>query len=189
MTRRLIYVVGPSGAGKDSVLLGLREGWHTQRPAHWARRTVTRPGQAGGEHHESVTRAEFEGLREADSFAMHWEANTLCYGVRHTELAPLANGHCVLVNGSRAYVPSVLRQWPEATVVHITAPADLLLQRLKARRREDRQAISDRLARSLDIELPDDTIRIVNDGALQEAVGVLAAALRVRLAGEPVGVS
>lgn len=186
MTQRLIYVVGPSGAGKDSVLHGLRVDWTGLPPAHWARRTITRAAQAGGEAHESVSDAGFQDLQQAQAFAMAWQANGLSYGVRRTELAPLDSGQCVFVNGSRAYLPQVLRQWPQATVVHLTAPSDVLLQRLRARQRESVQAISDRLARGVDLALPDDTIRIVNDGPIGDAVDMLRVALQLRFGAEAV---
>ncbi len=54
MSQRLFYVIGPSGAGKDSVLQGLRQAWPEAAAAHWSRRTITRPVQAGGKHHETV---------------------------------------------------------------------------------------------------------------------------------------
>ncbi|WP_066260649.1 phosphonate metabolism protein/1,5-bisphosphokinase (PRPP-forming) PhnN [Hydrogenophaga flava] len=180
MTQRLIYVIGPSGAGRDSVLHRLREAWIGMPPAHWARRTITRAAQAGGETNECVDRPAFERLQQAGAFAMHWQANGHAYGIRRPELAPLASGHCVFVNGSRGHLPQLLGHWPEATVVQITAPADVLLQRLRARNRESVQAISDRLARGIEVELPASAIRIVNDGPLTEAVDMLFAALRVR---------
>lgn len=181
MTQRLIYVVGPSGAGKDSVLQGLRDSWVEMPPAHWARRSITRMALAGGEQHESLDDADFQRLLQADSFAMHWQANGLSYGVRRTELAPLASGHCVLVNGSRAYVPALLRTWPACTLVHITAPLDVLTRRLTARGREDGQAIAGRLAREIAAELPAHTIRILNDGPLATSVAALREALLQRL--------
>lgn len=187
MTQRLIYVVGPSGAGKDSVLQALHERWLGAPAAHWARRTITRSAEAGGEQHESVSESVFDSLRQSGRLAMSWQANGLHYGIRDTELAPLSLGHCVFVNGSRAHVGTVLRQWPEATLVHITASADLLLQRLKARQRESVQAITDRLARRVDEDLPAGAIRIANDGPLESAVEMLHAALRMRLNTETVG--
>ena len=54
MNARLIYVMGPSGAGKDSVLGWLREHLPAEMPVHWARRTITRPASAGGEAHEAI---------------------------------------------------------------------------------------------------------------------------------------
>ena len=53
---RLFFVVGPSGAGKDTLLSGAI----AADPAlHWARRVITRPESAGGEPFEGVTEAEF----------------------------------------------------------------------------------------------------------------------------------
>ena len=180
MTQRLFYVIGPSGAGKDSALHGLRAAWSNLQPAHWARRTITRETHAGSERNECVSEAAFAELRRAGAFAMDWQANGLSYGIRWTELAPLSTGQCVFVNGSRAYLPMVLKQWPACTVVQITAPAAVLLQRLRARNRETQQAISDRLARGVDVELPASAIRIVNDGPIVETVEMLLAALRAR---------
>jgi ribose 1,5-bisphosphokinase len=182
MTQRLIYVIGPSGAGKDSVLHGLRRNWAGTVPVYWARRTITRVAQAGGEMNECVSASEFERLSSAGTFAMEWQANGLSYGIRRTELDPLSTGHCVFVNGSRAYLPRVLKHWPASTVVQITAPAEVLHQRLRARNRESVQAISDRLARGVDVELPGDAIRIVNDGPLEESVDMLLAVLQSRFA-------
>ncbi|MDR2154128.1 MAG: phosphonate metabolism protein/1,5-bisphosphokinase (PRPP-forming) PhnN [Burkholderiaceae bacterium] len=184
MTRRLIYVVGPSGAGKDSVLDGLRQSWSDLPPAHWARRTITRAARADGERHESVSPPAFAHLHQSGVFAMHWQANGLRYGVRHAELTPLSDGRCVLVNGSRAWVPALLRQWPGCTVVHITAPPDVLMRRLAARSREDAPAIAARLARQVEFDMPASAIHVINDGPLATAVDTLRAALQARLAGE-----
>lgn len=181
MTQRLIYVVGPSGAGKDSVLHRLRETWVDMPPAYWTRRTITRAAQPGGEANEYVSNGEFERLRQSGAFAMDWQANGLCYGIRRPELASLSTGHSVFVNGSRAYLPQVLKRWPQATVVQITARTELLLQRLRARNRESMQAISDRLARGVDLELPDNAICIINEGPISDAVEMLSSALRIRL--------
>ena len=146
----------------------------------WARRTITRATHADSENSEGVSEPVFEALRCAGVFAMAWQANGLSYGIRRTELAPLFSGQCVFVNGSRAYLPTVLRQWPTCTVVQITAPADVLLQRLRARNRESHQSIADRIARGVDVELPASAIRVANDGPLSETVVRLLAALQVR---------
>jgi ribose 1,5-bisphosphokinase len=182
MSARLIYVVGPSGAGKDSVLQGLRQTWRALPPAHWARRTITRDAQAGGEQHESLSEPLFARLREANAFAMDWQANGLHYGVRHRELAPLADGSCVLVNGSRAWMPVLLRRWPDCTVVYVTVPAEVLRQRLVARGREDSSDIAARLARRIEFDMPANAIHVVNDGALSAAVDALRTKLAARLA-------
>ena len=64
MTGRLIAVVGPSGAGKDSVIAGLA----ASRPGLLVcRRSVTRPSDAT-EPFESLDAATFERRRAAGAF-------------------------------------------------------------------------------------------------------------------------
>jgi ribose 1,5-bisphosphokinase len=169
MSRRLVYVVGPSGVGKDSVL-----GWlKAQAPAgpvvHFARRTVTRPVNAGGEAHEALSVEAFELQVQADAFALHWQANGLRYGVRHGQLAPLQQGQCVLVNGSRGHLPLALDAYPDMTVVHITARPDTVRQRLLERGRETPDEVEARLQRARAFVAPQGAHRIANDGALQDA--------------------
>lgn len=177
MSRRLVYVIGPSGAGKDSVLQGLRDAWPQASTAHWARRTITRPAEAGGEVHEAVDAATFEQLRAAGAFALHWTAHGLGYGVRQAELAPLHERRWVFVNGSRAHLSPLLAQWPEATVVHITASPQVLARRLAARGRETEQDIAQRLAREVPVALPAGAIHIENSQTLANAVDRLRLAL------------
>lgn len=177
MSRRLVYVIGPSGAGKDSVLAGLRAGWSGAPMSHWARRTITRPADAGGEQHEAVDPAGFELLRQSGAFAMRWRANGLDYGVRHAELHALDEGRWVFVNGSRGWLPELLQRWPEATVVHIGASPQVLARRLEARGREGAQDVAARLARQVPLQLPPGSIDIRNDADLTEAVEALALAL------------
>ena len=182
MSQRLIYVIGPSGAGKDSVLHALRQAWSGAAQAHWARRTITRAVQPGGEAHEAVDTPAFEQLRLRQAFALHWQANALHYGIRSAELLPpLAQGRCVFVNGSRGHLPTLLTQWPQATVVHISAPPQVLAQRLATRARESPDAIAARLQREVPLALPANHIAICNDGALAAAAEALAGQLEVRL--------
>lgn len=169
MSRRLVYVMGPSGVGKDSVM-----GWlKAQAPAgpvvHFARRTVTRPGDAGGEDHEALGVETFEQQKQADAFALHWQANGLHYGVRHGQLEPLRRGQWVLVNGSRGHLPQALRAYPDMTVVHITAQPDTVRRRLLERGRETADEVEARLQRALAFVAPPGAHRIANDGPLQDA--------------------
>jgi len=166
----LIYVVGPSGAGKDSLLAWLTAHWPGPGRLHTARRTITRPVQAGGEAHEPVTAAEFDGLLARGAFALHWAANSMTYGIRHEELAQPA-GSCVCVNGSREHLASALVQWPGLKVLHVTAPLDVLAQRLQARGREAATQRASRLVRSPPLPAIDSAnlCQVCNDGPLEEA--------------------
>ena len=59
MEGSLVYVMGPSGAGKDSVLGRARVLLPPKAPVVFAHRYITRPADIGGENHVAVTRAEF----------------------------------------------------------------------------------------------------------------------------------
>lgn len=121
MSARLVYVVGPSGSSKDSLLGWLAQQLGPDSGVAFAQRTITRAVQAGGEQHESIDTAGFIQLREAGAFGMAWEANGLCYGVRGSALPPRADATQVIVNGSRVYLDEARRRFPGLKVVQVTA--------------------------------------------------------------------
>lgn len=170
-TGRLVYCMGPSGAGKDSLLDWLRA--HLPQPCcvHWAQRTISRAATSGGEAHEGVSPAAFAALRSEHAFALHWQANGMGYGVRHAQLAPLAQGHWVLLNGSRAYLPDALARIPDLVAVHITASPQVLRERLLSRGRETREEVEARVQRALAYTPPPGAanLEVHNDGALEDA--------------------
>lgn len=173
MNHRLLYTMGPSGAGKDSLLAWLKTRLHPQAPVHFARRTIDRPVQSGGEQHESVDAGTFGHLRDQGAFSMHWTANGLQYGIRHTEIAGLGRDQWVMVNGSRAYLPHALLRFSGMTVVHITAGAEVLRARLLARQRETPAMVEARVQRAIAFETPPECrlLEIHNDTSL-EAAGI-----------------
>ena len=184
MSSGLIYMVGPSGVGKDSLLAWLSQHPCTELPVpfHIARRSITRPEDGGTEAHEALTEPAFSDLDAAGGFAMCWDANGLRYGIRHAELAPLEHGHWVLVNGSRAYVPQLRLRWPGASVLHIQAPADVVRARLVTRGRETQADLEARIQRSQDLNaerLPGD-MELVNAGSLNVSGRELLALLGAR---------
>lgn len=176
MNSRLIYVVGPSGAGKDTLLSWLKSRVRTSSLLHWARRTIDRPPStdSNAEQHESIDSIRFENLLKEGVFAMHWEANSHRYGIRFQEIAPLYQFKWVIVNGSRRYLPKAASQYPGMTILHITADQELLRKRLIDRGRESNQLIEERMRREVPIITPSQSnlIEIINNGSL-ESVGSL----------------
>ncbi len=168
-SERLIVVVGPSGAGKDSVLRAwaeLRAATGTGAFIHPAQRVITRPADGGAEQHEAVSHEDFAALQETGALATAWQAHGLHYGVRHRALAPLAAGGWVVLNSSRAHLPTLLQQAPRLSVIEITAPPAMLAQRLAGRGREDAAAVSARLQREVPAVRAD--LTLVNDSSLHE---------------------
>ena len=170
-TGRLVYCMGPSGAGKDSLLDWLRAHLPQPCPVHWAQRTISRAATSGGEAHEGVSPTKFAALCSEHAFALHWQANGLGYGVRHAQLAPLAQGHWVLLNGSRAYLPEAMARFPDLVAVHITASPQVLRERLLSRGRETREEVEARVQRALAYTPPPGaaSLKVHNDGALGDA--------------------
>lgn len=167
---RLIVVVGPSGAGKDSVIAAWLASLPSTLRPHRVRRSITRPADAH-EDHEPLDALAFARAAAAGAFAFQWQAHGLCYGIRHAELAALATGRWVVMNGSRAHLPHLQAVAPRARVVEIDAPVALRQARLQGRAREAEAGRAARLAR--DVELAPGAVRIVNAGRLEDAVKAL----------------
>lgn len=168
---RLVYVVGPSGSGKDSVLAWVRASMPRGAAVAFAKRTITRAADAGGEAHIAVTPEEFEAQRARGEFAMHWGANGNRYGIGQEIHDWLSAGMTVVVSGSREHLPEALAKFPRMEVAHITASAEVLRRRLARRGRESAMEISQRLARAREFALPAGVrgFEVDNDGDIAVA--------------------
>ena len=168
----LVLVVGPSGAGKDTLLDAARTALMGDPRFRFVRRVITRPAEAGGEAHEAVTEAEFARR----PFALQWQAHGLHYGVPADIVGDLARGIVVVANVSRTVIAgAALRH--TTRVIEITAPPEVLAARLVTRGREDAADMAARLART--VALPDGvTVDIVmNDATVATGVARFLAAL------------
>lgn len=159
-----VFVCGPSGAGKDSVIASARQALGARADIVFARRMVTRGAQAGSDH-EAVGEAEFCFLRECDGLAWHWEAHGFRYGVPSRYAHQVAWGRVVVVNGSREHADSLP---PGARIrrVLVTAPLAQLVERLHMRGRDEPEAVERRLARNALVAGRTPDLVIENDGAL-----------------------
>ncbi|SLN61279.1 Ribose 1,5-bisphosphate phosphokinase PhnN [Roseivivax jejudonensis] len=176
MTGRAFALVGPSGAGKDTLLAAAA----ARRPRlHVVRRVVTRPEAAGGEDFEGVSAETFAARRAAGAFALVWEAHGLCYALPESARRVQAEGDDVIFNGSRAMLSAAAAVFPRLRVLLVTAPRDVLAARLAERGREDAAEIAARVARvppPLPAALP--VTEIDNSGALETALAQLLDALQ-----------
>lgn len=167
----LIYLVGASGVGKDTLLAAAR-----QRYPEWlvAHRYVTRDSGAS-ENSVSLTTAEFLARRRAGLFALSWEAHGLHYGLGIELNAWLARDRVVLVNGSRRALPSARARFGAAlTPVVMTASDEVLRARLRRRGREDEAEVEARLVRHRELRdaLPE-VPRLDNGGPLDLTLAAL----------------
>jgi thymidine phosphorylase len=174
----LFVVVGPSGAGKDTLIDAARGPLGETGRYVFARRVITRSADAGGEDHEAIDQAAFEALERRGSLLVSWRAHGLAYGLRSSLLDELAKGRHVVANGSRGALDRLARKAPRLVAVVVTAPPTILAARLASRGRERPSDIEARLVRA-DLALPDgiESIIVQNDSSPEEGAERFLAAL------------
>lgn len=166
----LYYVMGASGAGKDSLLRFVRQR-RADAALMFAHRYITRPAEAGGEDHVAVTIEAFNRLRDAGAFALHWQANGLHYGIGIEVEYWLAAGLNVIVNGSRQHLSQASARFPQLRPILIEVSSQKLGERLRARGRESENEVLARIERALSMPPPvHPRLRVVrNDDELEVA--------------------
>ena len=171
MTGTFFAVVGPSGAGKDTLISAAFERLAPANAFHFATRYITRPAGAGGEDHIPVTPAQFAAVLESGGFALSWRAHGLSYGIPADVSDHLARGANVIVNLSRTVIDAARWKFPRTCIIVVTASARSRAERLAGRGREDVKAITARLDRGdLDLPVGPDVTTVENDGDLDAAV-------------------
>ncbi len=159
---RLVLVVGPSGAGKDTLLALAQAACADQRGFVFPRRVVTREASSS-EDNEQVSPEGFRLALARGDFALHWEAHGHCYALPRAIDDDVRAGRTVVANVSRSVVEATRRAYADVIVVAITAPAEVLAGRLAARARSSDGQLADRLRRAIDgaAVVPDVTINNV----------------------------
>lgn len=174
----MIAVVGPSGAGKDSLLNLARLHYRDDARIGFVQRVITRPTDGATEDHVPVTAEEFELRAQDGRFAVQWEAHGLRYGIPVDTVDQIATGRILLANGSRAALDRFRAAYADLAVLEITAWPEIIASRLAGRGRETVQEIERRLARDAGNWLPDCRhIRIDNSGTLEDAAVNLYSAI------------
>jgi ribose 1,5-bisphosphokinase len=154
---KLVLVVGPSGAGKDTLLSFARTACADNPTIVFARRVVTREASSA----EDNAQMDFDAFREArarGAFAIDWEAHGHAYGLPRGIEDDIRADRIVVANVSRTVIPALRKAYANVVVVAITAPADVLAARLAMRRRGSDGNIEQRLARIVEDAEPDVTI-------------------------------
>lgn len=178
----MVVVVGPSGAGKDTLMDFAAARLFRHDRVHFVRRVITRSSDAGGENHDGVTDEEFDRRQLAGEFSVSWQAHGLKYGIPSTVNQRLARGDVVIANGSRSALAHFKAAFPSLKVVNIVARPDILAERLENRGRENRDEILARLQRgSLEVCGDFDVITIDNSGLLEVSGKALADLLEAQI--------
>ncbi len=178
----MIVVVGPSGAGKDTLIDYAAERLRDQADVHFVRRIITRDSDAGGENHEGCSEETFQRKKVAGEFCVSWSAHGLHYGIPASVKQHLKKGGVAVANGSRSALPHFRAAFPNLKVVVVTARPEILSARLANRGRESMSEIMGRLDRKVEAICDSfDVTTIDNSGEIEEAGSVLLSLLHSSL--------
>lgn len=177
--------MGPSGAGKDTLLLGAREklsrdGNHN---IEFVKRAITRSADKITDLEISMTNEDFHAASKRGEFALQYSANNTHYAIPKASLdAGIAAGKRMVLNVSRTVIDQVRdefgRQGVEVYCLNITASDEILKTRLLGRGRESATEIEQRIKRAKMLT-PEGShvIGIVNEASTEEGIDLVSKAL------------
>ncbi|KAA3447630.1 phosphonate metabolism protein/1,5-bisphosphokinase (PRPP-forming) PhnN [Mesorhizobium sp. SARCC-RB16n] len=166
-----VAVVGPSGAGKDTVIGYAKALFADETQLEFVRRVITRPSDAASEDHDTLADAAFAEADADGAFAISWEAHGLRYGLPADVDWSVSNGHVVVANVSRAIIPTLRERYANLAIVEITALPEVLAERLAMRGRESRGEVLARLARSASVTLSGPGVTSIDNSGPREVAG------------------
>jgi phosphonate metabolism protein PhnN/1,5-bisphosphokinase (PRPP-forming) len=175
MSGQWVFVCGPSGAGKDSVLQWAARHLSEQSDIVFARRMITRPSHEGSEH-DQVSPEQFAHLANTKQLVWQWQAHGFNYGINAHYTSEVMAGKIVVVNGSREHCMA-LKGRQKVEVVLITTDAQSLIERLAHRGRETPLEVNQRLARNAKFTQWRADFTLFNQGALADTGTAFAAYL------------
>ncbi len=166
---RFVLVVGPSGAGKDTVIAGAKAACGGDPSIVFPRRVVTRPATEA-EDHDSLSDSDFDSAFQNNMFAFWWQAHGLKYGIPQSADNDVRAGRTVVCNVSRGIVAEVRTRYARVDTVLVTAPADILSARLAGRSRQTDGPVALRIERNASYKDFRTDYVIENGGAVDTAV-------------------
>lgn len=144
---RIVLVVGPSGAGKDTLIAGVKNIFKNDTSITFPRRIITRPSSSS-EDNDTIDAAAFDKAEQQGAFSFWWEAHGLKYGIPSLIDDDICSGRTIVCNASRAIIPNVRARYAKVIVVLVTAPLEILAKRLANRARSTDGNLADRVNRN-----------------------------------------
>lgn len=177
----LVLVVGPSGAGKDTLMQAAAERLAPTGRFHFVQREITRPADAGGENHIAIDGKAFAEKEAQDAYLLTWRAHGNCYAIpREPAHALRQAGVAVVANVSRTVLDAARARLQPVHIVEVSASPDVLRARIAARGRENAEDVAARVERGGAISISgSDITTVMNDQDLEDGVARMVAALEV----------
>ena len=163
---RLVLVVGPSGAGKDTLLGLAKVACADDRNIVFPRRVITREASAS-EENEEVSIGMFQEALTCGEYAMHWEAHGHCYALSRAIDDEIRSGRTIVANVSRTVIGAMRLAYADVVVVLITAPPNVLAERIAMRARSSDGTVENRLRRTVEDASSAPNFTIVNTGSAE----------------------
>ena len=172
----LILVVGPPGAGKDTLLEAARQQLAGDLRFRFVRRVLDQPRDRRAETHEPLDPVAFQARQAAGGFALVWRGPGGQYAIPADIAIDIAQGRAVVANVARTLVAEAASRFP-VRVIEITAPPETIARRLTAMGRSDAVDTARRHARP--IRMPPGIAHdvVLNDGSVAQGARALVAAL------------
>ncbi len=179
MENNIFIISGPSGAGEDSIIEGLKKILPIDRVVTTTTRKM-RPGEKQGSPYYFISKNEFEKkIKDNVFFEYAVEYNDNYYGVTREEIERVKNSNKIgLWKIEYKGVMTAKRKMPEITTIFIKAPLKVLEKRIKNRDKNiDDKYIKERMAytkiwiKNLNIY---DFIVNNKEGNLQQAIDQVA---------------
>ena len=162
LNTHVFYLMGPSGSGKDALIQWAKHHFAADANLVFAHRYITRPIDLN-ENHIALTETEFLTRKNARLFALHWHSHQLHYGIGIEIDTWLAQGHHVLINGSRAHLAQAKQRYANLVPILIDVDIEILAKRLYARGRDSMAQIEQRLARNAELHAVDEDLFVLDN--------------------------
>lgn len=168
-----VILSAPSGGGKTTIAKALLTRRQDLGYSVSCTTRAPRPGEVTGRDYYFMTRAEFIADREKGAFAESAEVHGNLYGTLRSEVERvLAGGRHVVMDIDVQGAVQFQRAFPQAVTIFILPPsAEVLLDRLRARKTESAAQLAARLQSALqELQQVDEYEYVIVNDDLERAV-------------------